>query len=58
MNADKLNQYARAAYLQAAKDSSLPWDELPEWIRESWRQEVDPDRDPDLIRQARAEQAQ
>ena len=26
-------------YRREAIDTSTPWDELPEWIRESWRRE-------------------
>jgi len=36
----------------AAREPFTPWDDLKEWQRESWRQEVDDTRDPDLIRQA------
>ena len=49
-----LEERARAAFDadMAERGYERGWDELEEWQRESWRCEVDENRDPDLIRQA------
>jgi len=48
-----LDRRARDAYdvdMRQRAEAHIPWSDLAEWQRESWRCDVDEDRDLDLVR--------
>lgn len=57
---DDVEHRAEVAYLaQTGSNPERSWDQLPEWIKESWRCEVDETRDPlGITRAAGAETQQ